>query len=74
MVAELAGLDLPPDGTADVWWARRQDVSDRHILDICLEQVYILCLAKIYVWSLNLKSFILVSKILESGSNLILEI
>src|SRR5580700_11461054 len=30
MVAELARLDLPPDGTADVWWARRQDASDRH--------------------------------------------
>jgi 4'-phosphopantetheinyl transferase len=29
-VAELAGLDLPPDGTVDVWWARRQDASDRH--------------------------------------------
>ena len=29
-MAELAGLDLPPDGTADVWWARRQDASDRH--------------------------------------------
>jgi 4'-phosphopantetheinyl transferase len=29
-VAELAGLDLPPDGTADVWWARRQDASDWH--------------------------------------------
>ena len=21
---------MPPDGTADVWWARRQDASDRH--------------------------------------------
>jgi 4'-phosphopantetheinyl transferase len=31
-VAELAALDLPPDGTADVWWARRQDASDRHAL------------------------------------------
>jgi 4'-phosphopantetheinyl transferase len=29
-VAELAGPDLPPDGTVDVWWARRQDGSDRH--------------------------------------------
>jgi len=29
-VAELAGQDPPPDGTADVWWARRQDASDRH--------------------------------------------
>ena len=29
-MAELAGLDLPPDGTADVWWVGRQDVSDRH--------------------------------------------
>ncbi len=29
-MAELAGLDLPPDGTADVWWARRQDASDWH--------------------------------------------
>src|SRR5208337_2418711 len=29
-MAELAGLDLPPDGTADIWWARRQDASDRH--------------------------------------------
>ena len=29
-MAELAGSDLPPDGTADVWWARRQDASDRH--------------------------------------------
>ena len=29
-MAELAGLDLPPDGIADVWWARRQDASDRH--------------------------------------------
>ncbi len=29
-MAELAGLDPPPDGTADVWWARRQDASDQH--------------------------------------------
>ena len=29
-MGELAGLDLPPDGTVDVWWARRQDASDRH--------------------------------------------
>jgi 4'-phosphopantetheinyl transferase len=29
-VAELAGPDLPPDGTADVWWARAQDAADRH--------------------------------------------
>ncbi|MGH3195246.1 MAG: 4'-phosphopantetheinyl transferase family protein [Streptosporangiaceae bacterium] len=29
-MAELAGLDPPPDGTADVWWARRQDASGRH--------------------------------------------
>ena len=29
-MAELAGLDLPPDGTADVWWARGQDASGRH--------------------------------------------
>ena len=29
-MAELAEEDLPPDGTADVWWARRQDASDRH--------------------------------------------
>jgi 4'-phosphopantetheinyl transferase len=28
-VAELAGPDPPPDGTADVWWARRQDASGR---------------------------------------------
>jgi 4'-phosphopantetheinyl transferase len=28
-VAELAGLDPLPDGTADVWWARRQDASGR---------------------------------------------
>ena len=29
-MAELAGPDPPPDGTADVWWARRQDASGRH--------------------------------------------
>jgi len=29
-VAELAGPGPPPDGTADVWWARRQDAADRH--------------------------------------------
>ena len=29
-MAELAGPDLPPDGTADVWWARGQDASGRH--------------------------------------------
>jgi len=29
-VAELGGLGPPPDGTADVWWARRQDAADRH--------------------------------------------
>ena len=28
-MAELAGPE-PPDGTADVWWARRQDAADRH--------------------------------------------
>jgi 4'-phosphopantetheinyl transferase len=28
-VAELAGPDPRPDGTADVWWARRQDAADR---------------------------------------------
>jgi 4'-phosphopantetheinyl transferase len=28
-VAELAGPDPRPDETADVWWARRQDASDR---------------------------------------------
>ena len=28
-MAELAGLDPLPDGTADVWWARRPDASDR---------------------------------------------
>jgi 4'-phosphopantetheinyl transferase len=30
-VAELPALDLPPDGTTDVWWARRPDAADRHI-------------------------------------------
>jgi len=30
-VAELPVLGLPPDGTADVWWARRPDAADRHI-------------------------------------------
>lgn len=29
-MAERAVPDLPPDGTADVWWARRQDASGRH--------------------------------------------
>ena len=29
-MAERAGLDLPADGTADVWWARRRDASARH--------------------------------------------
>jgi 4'-phosphopantetheinyl transferase len=29
-VAEQAVLDLPPDGTADVWWARRPDASAQH--------------------------------------------
>ena len=29
-MGELAGLDPPPDGTADVWWARGQDASGRH--------------------------------------------
>ena len=29
-MAELAGVGPPPDGTADVWWARRQDAADRH--------------------------------------------
>ena len=29
-MAELADPDLPPDGTADVWWAHRRDASDRH--------------------------------------------
>ena len=29
-MAELAGPGPLPDGTADVWWARRQDASDRH--------------------------------------------
>ena len=28
-MAEQAGPDPLPDGTADVWWARRQDASDR---------------------------------------------
>jgi 4'-phosphopantetheinyl transferase len=28
-VAELADQDPLPDGTADLWWARRQDASDR---------------------------------------------
>jgi 4'-phosphopantetheinyl transferase len=28
-VAELAGQDPLPDGTADVWWARRADAADR---------------------------------------------
>jgi len=28
-VAEQAGSDPLPDGTADVWWARRSDASDR---------------------------------------------
>jgi len=29
-MAELAGPEPLPDGTADVWWARRQDASDGH--------------------------------------------
>ncbi len=29
-MAELAEEALPPDGTVDVWWARRQDAVDRH--------------------------------------------
>ena len=29
-MTELAGVGPPPDGTADVWWARRQDAADRH--------------------------------------------
>jgi 4'-phosphopantetheinyl transferase len=29
VVAELASRDPRPDGTADVWWARRQDAPDR---------------------------------------------
>ncbi|HYB19247.1 MAG TPA: 4'-phosphopantetheinyl transferase superfamily protein [Streptosporangiaceae bacterium] len=29
-MAERAGLDGPATGTADVWWARRQDASARH--------------------------------------------
>jgi 4'-phosphopantetheinyl transferase len=28
-VAELAGPEPLPDGTAEVWWARRQDASDK---------------------------------------------
>ena len=28
-MAERADLEPPPDGTAHVWWARRQDASDR---------------------------------------------
>ena len=28
-MAEQAGPDPLPDGTADVWWARRKDASDR---------------------------------------------
>ena len=34
-MAERAGLDGPATGTADVWWARRQDASPRlaHLLD-----------------------------------------
>ena len=28
-MAEQAGRDPLPDGTADVWWARRADASDR---------------------------------------------
>ena len=28
-MAEQVGPNLPPDGTADVWWARRQDASAR---------------------------------------------
>jgi 4'-phosphopantetheinyl transferase len=34
-VAERAGLDTPATGTADVWWARRQDAAPRlaHLLD-----------------------------------------
>ena len=30
-MAERAGLDGPATGTADVWWARRRDASDRHV-------------------------------------------
>ena len=30
-MAEQPALDLPPDGTADVWWARRPDGADRHV-------------------------------------------
>jgi 4'-phosphopantetheinyl transferase len=29
-VADLAGAEPLPDGTADVWWARRRDASARH--------------------------------------------
>jgi 4'-phosphopantetheinyl transferase len=29
-MAERAGLDGPATGTADLWWARRQDASPRH--------------------------------------------
>lgn len=29
-MAELAGPEPVPDGTADVWWARRRDASARH--------------------------------------------
>ncbi len=29
-MAELAGQEPVPDGTADVWWARRRDASARH--------------------------------------------
>ena len=29
-MAELAGPEPLPDGTAEVWWARRQDAADRH--------------------------------------------
>ncbi len=34
-MAERAGLDGPATGTADVWWARRQDAAPRlaHLLD-----------------------------------------
>ena len=28
---ETAGLVAWPSGTADVWWARRQDAADRHL-------------------------------------------
>ena len=30
-MAERAGLDGPATGTADVWWARRQDAAARHM-------------------------------------------